>query len=385
MSVRGLRASPIVKIVDDWRSFEDIAPAWDDLAFSLDGGPFASHDGLCAWWQAFGRRLRPFIVTVWRDGALVGAAPLCIAWTAVSPRLPFLKVNRLQLIANERVGFNQWLVAPGHEDVIPILLGVIRDRSNLWDVAVLEPFAQSRVLDGIVETASDLCLPHTIETRFHSTVIDLSHGWSKYLASRSRSFRKNIRNALQRVGASKHRILRETDGGFSILERMLALSVQSWKGRAGTAFGSDAASASYVRQLWERLGGNGEMSLYLLEMDGVAVASHASLRHKNAAYGLFADFDERYARWSPGRFMLSYVLQDCASSGLDRYDMLRRTHFLEGFSDDYYEIRRLRLFPRKSHAYWITMAEVGLRPFADKAWNVIRGTKALRRDIKARG
>jgi hypothetical protein len=106
------------------------------------------------------------------------------------------------------------------------------------------------------------------------------------------------------------------------------------------------------------------------------------LRHGDAAYALFCDFDEEYQRLSPGRFILAQSIEDSAASGLLRYDMLRRTHYLEGFSDDFYPIRRLRMFRRKTWAYWAIQAEIGLRPVGGGLWNKLRKGKPLRSDAK---
>jgi CelD/BcsL family acetyltransferase involved in cellulose biosynthesis len=311
---------------------------------------------------------------------LVGAAPLGIGEASLSARLRFVKVKRLQLLADEHVGFCGFLIAPGHEDVAELLLNAIADRADLWDVGILEPMAQSTTLDDVLEAASYAGLPDIVETRFQSSVIDLSGGWDRYLAQRPRQFRKSVRSTQEKMKAKNLRIMRETDNGSALLERILALSARSWKGRAGTAVGVHASANNLVRNYWAVFGPRREMSLYLLEIDGEDAASVILLRQGSTSYGYVTDFDERYRALSPGRFMVTHAIQDCCKDGITRFDMLRRTHFLESFTDDSYAIKRVRLFPSRNYAYVTIRLEAKMRPLAGGIWNALRGGRALRRD-----
>jgi CelD/BcsL family acetyltransferase involved in cellulose biosynthesis len=376
-------SSAHVKVIEEWNAFEAIAPAWDELVQATGGGPFSSYGGLSAWWRAFGQDMTLSILTLWRDGLLVGGLPLAAARSALSSRLRFLKVDRLHALANDYVGAIHCLTAPGHDDAARTMVNALADSSRPWQNAVLEPVAQSAMLDKIIEAAAERGLPTMVDTRFHSTVIDLSLGWESHLARRSRNFRKSLRTSQRRITEGKHRILQETSGSAEILERALALSARSWKGKAGTAFGVNPRAARYFRELWSSVGKSGGIATYLLEIDGKDVAAVSLLVHGNAAYGLICDFDEQYAHLSPGRFLVAHSIEASAAAGIGRYDMLRRTHYLEGFSDDSYPIRRVRLFRGKNWPYWVVRGETGLRPIGGAVWNRVRGAKTLRRNLKS--
>jgi hypothetical protein len=130
-------------------------------------------------------------------------------------------------------------------------------------------------------------------------------------------------------------------------------------------------------------GPKGMMKLLLLEIDGIEVAGIVNLQHNDTCYGLLSDFDERYAQLSPGRYLISSSMERACAEGARRFDLLRRTHFLEGFADHFTPLMRLRLFPSRNRAFLALKVETGLRPIANKMWNMVRGSKRRRGDLKA--
>lgn len=74
-------AAPVteVRTVRDATAFDALADDWDALVDRCAAAtPFQSHAWLSSWWRSYGRPGRLRVVTVRRDGVLVGAAPLML-------------------------------------------------------------------------------------------------------------------------------------------------------------------------------------------------------------------------------------------------------------------------------------------------------------------
>jgi CelD/BcsL family acetyltransferase involved in cellulose biosynthesis len=375
-----LRGSPTSRseVLTEWRGFTDLARPWNELNHVSASGPFVSHRWLAAWFEAFGDGIEPRIAQVWRDGLLIAAAPLGLSLRPLSTKAHFVKVQTLHMLSNHRTGYNEWLVAPGHEDAIPLLLEIVMRETGAWRVAELEPFRRSPRLDALVAAAQERGVRCSCDTTIQSAIVDLSEGWDRYLAARSRDFRKNIRVSRKRVEATQHRLERVGNGDAGILDRVLALSTRSWKGSAGTALGASKATRQFMRQLWSSLSPVGAMELWLLEIDGREAGSVTSIVDGDTIHGFAKDFDEEFSRLSPGRFLVSRWLEDGATRGFKRADMLRRTPFLQEFSDASYDMARVRLFPERSSVYLWLELEKQLRSVA-REWRSRRRYQRKRR------
>jgi CelD/BcsL family acetyltransferase involved in cellulose biosynthesis len=374
----GRHSTARIEVLTTWAEFAGLADPWDELAQESQSGPFVSHRWLSAWFDSFGRAIAPRIVQIWRDGLLVAAAPVGISTESLSARLPFVEVPKLQMLSNHRTGYNEWLVAPGYDCEIPVLLDAVMRRTGTWSVAELEPFRRSTVFDRVVAAAREQNIRLLDDTTINSGFVDLSKGWEGYLAGRPREFRKNLRVAQRRLAATNHSILRAPSSETRTLERVLSLSARSWKGRAGTALGAREGTRTFIRRLWSTLGRTNAMDLYLLEIDGREAASFVSILERDTIYGFAEDIDEAFSKLSPGRSLLAHWLQDGAARGYRKADMLRWTPFIREFSDASYAMARLRLFPKAGPTYFWLLAEQRLR-FLGRQWRARRRYQRKRR------
>lgn len=69
------------RIVSDPDDLDPLTPVWRALAEQAGRGPFESPDWLVPWWRHHRGELEARLLTWWRDGSLVGVAPLCLSQT----------------------------------------------------------------------------------------------------------------------------------------------------------------------------------------------------------------------------------------------------------------------------------------------------------------
>ena len=356
-----------MRVLTDWADLETLRAPWDELTAASGASPFVSHRWLSLWSKAFGESFAPRIIQVWRDGQLVGAAPLGLTSHRIR-HLPFgVSVRCLAALSNHETPLSQWLFAPGHEDALDKMLEATADNSIGCDMCKLEPLPDDATTGKLRERASRLGFPLTWCATASSVTVDVSNGWEAYLAARSKNFRKKIRRERRALEGAEHRWLRGRSDGSAVLERAFAVSVESWKGRAGTAIGSTDDQRAFYRALWDGLGPEGAMEVNLLEIEGKEAGSLVAIRHGDIAYGVKVDFVEDFGGYSPGRMMVADFVERCADDGLREVDMLRRSRFTEEFSEEGYVLGRLQLFPRWNlPALWYNLEE-RLRPIG-RGW-----------------
>jgi hypothetical protein len=95
------------------------------------------------------------------------------------------------------------------------------------------------------------------------------------------NFRRNLRkasNRLERTPGATIRFLDGSDAGADVLSDFLALEASGWKGRAGTALATTAASVAFYRSFVERARRRGWLEWHLLSIEGRLAAAHLAVR-----------------------------------------------------------------------------------------------------------
>lgn len=366
-----------LRVLADWSEFAALREPWEELTTASGAGPFVSHAWLSAWWTAFGGDRRPLVLQAWRDGQLVAAAPLSVSREPLHPSLPWPRYGTLRMMSDHRTGFNGWPVAPGHEDALAPLLSELHGRKREWSAAFLEPIPMDAAFDRLIAEAAARGMPALVLPSIRSGVALLDRGWDAYLKRRHSKDRGRIRSTCRKAESLGIRMLTERDGAEEMLDRILAISALSWKARAGTAIGVRDDTRRFLRTLWETMGRQGGMCLYLLTLDGIDVAGSVVVREGDTSYGFAKDFREDYAHLSPGRVLVANLLRDQVERGARRFDMLRSSPFLDTFSDEHYQLATLRLFPRHALPWGAMRLVETVRPLG-------RGWRSVRRRMKRR-
>ena len=149
--------------------------------------------------------------------------------------------------------------------------------------------------------------------------VSLEGTFAKYWAARPSNLRSNLRRYEMRILADEVvqryvRIDRAADMTGAI-ERYAALETGGWKGRQGTAVGSDAGQYRFYQELVQRFAHVGQATVYELWLDDKLAASRLVLREGNMHVMLKTAYDEKFAMYAPGRLLLRAVIEDVFASG----------------------------------------------------------------------
>lgn len=354
-----------VEFIDDLDKLRRIASVWATFHREAGGGPFSSSEWLSAWVEAYGNSgPTPHVGLVWRDGQLVAGALFGFERRSKGAVTSSLKFRKLVMLCRERAGYHEVLALPGHEDAAALLLNAVVKNGG-WQLIDLTPMKSGPALDAFCAEARASGLMVLQRNEIKADISDLSDGWDGYLARRSSNGRKTLRSTLRDVDAQAHRLSQTGSPGpeaDAVLEKVLDLSQHCWKAQMGTDIGTDPRARTFFRTLWRGLSARGAMRLNLLEIDGKSASAATTLVENGLEYGMIVDFDEAFAAYSPGRYIISQALINAASRGIRHMDFLRHTAFTERFADHSADFVRLRLCRRFGVAgIWLALKE-RLRP-----------------------
>jgi len=108
----------------------------------------------------------------------------------------------------------------------------------------------------------------------------------------------------------------------SALEEGFALEAAGWKGRSGTAMSQDRSTRDFYVELARVASARGWLALYLLRVQGRAVAFHYALTYGGRYLLLKPAYDEQVSSCSPGQLLVEDVVRDGVARGWSEFDFL---------------------------------------------------------------
>ncbi|MEO0995995.1 MAG: GNAT family N-acetyltransferase [Pseudomonadota bacterium] len=304
------------------RQFAELTAHWRDLLQRVpDASVFATPELLQAWWQVHGYRSQLALATAWHEDTLVGVAP----WMIAPVRFYGRYLQQFGFIGdNSSVDSPTVVTAPGHEAAAGALWRAARSLSSQWDSALLQEQQSSAGLATL--GPADAPLLRRESAALSAAIVDTTAPWPDYLATRSKSLRKNLRRKRKRLGDdASFELLQVTaaDDAAAALQRFLAVEARSWKWAAGEALGTKAEALRYYRTLLERLPRGCALQLATLSRAGADIAASLALVYRGTAYGLEVCHDQGFDDLSPGVLLTAFELERCcADTAIERYDFL---------------------------------------------------------------
>jgi CelD/BcsL family acetyltransferase involved in cellulose biosynthesis len=368
----GTRESGLVSTGVTTEPVEAIAGEWRDLA-ERSGNVFVTPEWYLAWQRHYGAGTAPALLTARHpDGRLRGVAPLVRETSGRLRRVRFAGAN----VGDEF----EPVAAPGEGSEVASALAVELASQPGWSMIVLDNVDASadwprRLLGALgdirVRSYRRNVLPQ----------IDLRgvQGWDGYLAGRSRNFRSQVRRyerALSRAHDVRFRRTEESAGLQADLRTFFRLHDARWRARGGSSSAGERVRAfhlDFATRIFER----GWLRLWLLELDGDAVAAWYGW-HLGGRYAYYlAGFDPRWATSRVGLVLLAHTVRSAIAEGADEYDMLLGDEpYKARFTDSRREVVTLLATRSRDPAGALAAAEVG-------AWRLSRRlTPEWRRQLR---
>ncbi|HID55442.1 TPA: GNAT family N-acetyltransferase [Candidatus Poribacteria bacterium] len=319
-----------VKVIRDEAEFMRMKPVWDALLERCpDNMIYLTHEWMQAYWETIDlEKEREMLVLLVSEGDKpMAIAPLLILTERRLGRrcktIRFFKYEgmRSHLILTEKP-----------TEVINAILDFLRHNRRMWDMVVLNnlPLDSPNTKLLIEELKrSDFRFGYT-PSRF-SPYIPLKGDWSSYLASRSKSLRKEIkykRRRAEREFRVEARRITYTEDVEVLMDKIVMVDAKSWRYKTGAAMVLNPDVRKSYYKLTKMANERGWLYIGLLEFDGRPVAFEYKLAYNGTVYGLRIGYDEEFRRYSPGLILRSFMLQKAFEDGMREFDMA-------GHNEDY--------------------------------------------------
>ncbi|MGI9293318.1 MAG: GNAT family N-acetyltransferase, partial [Pseudomonadales bacterium] len=156
--------------------------------------------------------------------------------------------------------------------------------------------------------------------------IDIKGSWNDYLASRSRSLRKQLRRNSSKLSAGGDINLRVVDTWPAVKEGLINyndVEQRSWKPGKNLGVAKTAAHWQFYQAVVERLGPKQEVEFRFLEYNGQRIAATFGIVRAGRFAALHIAHDSQFDQYSPGFILSALELEDIYSKGkYTEYDFL---------------------------------------------------------------
>lgn len=331
----------------------DLARDWQDLARRAAPNVFCHPAALAA--VAATGFAKVHLLLGWDRGA--AEARLVGLWALQEKSLaPFLPTV-LTAPAYDFAFLSSPMFDPAYtEAVIPAFLDAIRE------VAALPKVLRLNYLDG--DEPFYAALVRGLDAR--GEALRLSERGRPFASKESGqklsgSTRKKLRqdwNRLSAQGMVDIVEMRDPARARAAFETFLAMEMESWKGRQGTALLNSGRDAAFARALIGNLVDAGNASVALLRVDAKPIAAQVLLHCGRTAYTWKTAFDEAYGRYSPGALLVDKLTERLLASG--QIDAIDSCSPEGGFMSQLWSGRRrtvdllATVAPRRSPAFALT-------------------------------
>jgi CelD/BcsL family acetyltransferase involved in cellulose biosynthesis len=309
------------RLITSLREFDALAPIWSDVTSEGDQtSPFLSHDWFACCWRTAGSTRHREVWLLEDSAGPVAFVPL-VRWKARRRGLP---VRMVGFLDSPDTPFIDLPIAGALREVVNVFVKAFRERRD-WDILSLQRIpAQSKTIQAL-EAALAGNLRWRAAGKEGIPYLAIAKGWDDFFRHKTQRFRKtcrNIENRLTRSGAITVEEHRDVDPDGPLFAEVLEVSRQSWKGPRGLAMATMEGMPRFFHELTRRASANGWLHLWILRLDGRAVATEYQIGTNGSIDALRADFDSALADLSPGSHLLTEIIRSLFERGdVHEYNM----------------------------------------------------------------
>lgn len=338
----------ILTTLRDQSAFEELESEWSLLLEQSEANNvFLSWDWVRVWWVVYGEPYELYLMEVRdEDGTLVAIAPLKIA------RGPFGR--RTAEFMGQGGGvtpeYLDFLVRRGWAQIaLPAILHHLASDPYITDLDLHPIPDDSPNLPLIRRTLAEAGVLRT-SARSKCPVISLPETWEQYLASKSKNYRKKMRefeNRANRDLRAEFRLTRTVEDLDADLATLRALHQSRWDGKS-RAF-SDARYMDFHRDFARCLLTRNQLRLYTLETQGKPIASLYCFRHEHTIYYYQSGRDPGYGKYRVGLLIIHWAIREAIREGATLFDLLTGAeHYKQRWATSYRTNLRIRFRHRLS-------------------------------------
>lgn len=297
-----------LEIYQDSASLHELQGAWQNLAQDNPlATPFQTWEWHSTWFECFGRRKRPYILSVYEGEDLVSVFPMVG------------KPGPWYVLRSSGVGPSDYLHPLSRPEFAREAEALFathfseQTEYSLIDIHQLRDDFCNLNIQGAIDLEQGTCL-----------VLDLPKDYETFLGMLGKSLRYDVRKlekSLFKEGRATVEFVDESDLELG-LEILFDQHKKRWRKR-----GLPGAFIGKVQQFHHAWGKaaiqKGWLKLGILRLDGTPIGAIYGMAIGDSVYFYQAGFDPEHKSVSPGTLLVASLIKDAISEGREHFDFLR--------------------------------------------------------------
>lgn len=372
------KQSASVELITSYDEFMSLSGIWNDLINkSRNNIVCLTHEWFASWWNAYGEGKSLFVILVKnKEGDLIGIAPMLLARERYRGILPVIKVRFIENDVSPRLDIIS--VIGEEENVIREVSDYLIDQKHLWDIIDLDKLRDGSIASKVIANIWDKSsLFYRVDNSLVSPYISVNSDWDTYYKSRSRKFRKNINNKINRIKKLGDITVERINTMPELKERLpelFSVSSRSWKSESGTAITSDPKDMAFYTGFTASAGDKGWIEMWFLRHKSTPIACEYHLVYENRVMIIRGDSDKSYDNVSPGSFLEYNIINTSFhESKITEYDFCGDNYkYMRNWTDKASTYKKMLLFNPRVVSRLLGFAECRMLPYIKKinsAWS----------------
>lgn len=334
-----------IEVITSFNDFLKLENVWDAvLERSLNDDLYLTFGWFKAWWLGFGKGRQMHLLVIKKGDAIIGFAPLMIS-SAAYRNFP---VRELGFMQNNNSPGADFIITGQREEAIRAIIAHI-SAADSWDIVHFKNIPEYSVNYAIlVKVLHEKGLLHGIKKGLSSPFLKIESDWETYFSTRTRKFRKVIRNKVNRMkkmGEYDIRIVERVAEGDDTLESIFKISRESWKAPVVRDIIGSIENINFFTELSKTASGKGWLKIWLLSFGSCPAAYEYHLVYKGKIYALRSDYDEKFQASSPGSILDLHIIEHIFSGNASEYNMCGSSDFYKlNWTSDVKEHSRVMIF-----------------------------------------
>ncbi|MEM6329351.1 MAG: GNAT family N-acetyltransferase [Planctomycetota bacterium] len=308
-----------VEVLTTSEQLTGIAEAWDRLAA---GHPMRGHAWAESWWRHYGGG-QLFVVTVTEAERIVGLAPWRIEASARHGRA-------IRWLGDGEVCSDHLtlLAAEGQQQhAVDAIADFLSEDFNAWDLLRLDDTdTDDAGLDLLCRAFADRGARYQTRGAGACWRIALPGDWDAYLASQSKSHRKQLRRTERGVmqsGACRLHAVTSHDDWRRAWPLFVDLHQRRRQSLGEPGCFASPRFAAFHAEVSQRLLELGQLRLSWLELDGRPAAAEYQFAGAGCVFAYQGGLEPELLDQQPGRISSIFAIRAAMDAGAKAYDLLR--------------------------------------------------------------
>ena len=318
-----------IECIQDTEQFKILKDDWNQLVEnSTHPQPFLLWEWIFTWWEVYAKSTyQLMILAVYEDDKLVAIAPFYVDNSHILLKGRLRMLGEGEAFEDEVVSHYPDVItlSESRESVVGALVDYLLNNESDWNFGQFRFMLGNSVLNDMQKRLA-VHYDHYTVSSSQSYAIELPQSPEEYIASLSRSMRKQYRSRLNRMeksGEIKILSANEFDDPHEALEILERLHRARWETRDVSCIFDSIAFKTFHKKLLNRLLDQGVIDIRVMYHNEKAVAAVHNFNFQKRCYSYQSGFSsEDDKRFSPMVVFDILEIQALVSAGYIQYDYL---------------------------------------------------------------